>query len=291
MFVVAGVSGNTGKVVAEALLAEKLPVRVIVRSAEKGAPWKARGAEVAVAALDDVAALTKARDGARGAYLLLPPDMASSDARTENARRAEGYRKAIDASGVAHVVFLSSIGAQHASGTGPIGSLHDAEATLSRSTAALTFLRAAYFMENWGSSLYGLAKGELPTFLTDGRAIPMVATRDIGTTAAKLLVEGAKDARARSVVELAGPKDLSPGDVAAALGRVSGKAVKVAFGPEEYIVPALTGAGMNAHWAGLFREMIHGINAGVVDFGRGTARAVRGTTDIEAVLRAIVPAT
>src|SRR5437016_5265158 len=72
MYVVAGVSGNTGKVVAETLLSQKKPVRVIVRDAAKGAAWKARGAEVAVAELDDVPALTKALAGAEGAYLLLP---------------------------------------------------------------------------------------------------------------------------------------------------------------------------------------------------------------------------
>ena len=51
MYVVAGVSGNTGSVVADTLLAQKLPVRVVVRDEAKGAPWKAKGAEVAIADL------------------------------------------------------------------------------------------------------------------------------------------------------------------------------------------------------------------------------------------------
>ena len=49
---------------------------------------------------------------------------------------------------------------------------------------APTFLRAAYFMENWGASLYALAQSTLPTFLEADRAFPMVATRDIGIVAA-----------------------------------------------------------------------------------------------------------
>src|SRR5262245_15999011 len=73
MYVIAGVTGNTGSVAALTLLAAKQPVRVIVRDAAKGEPWKARGAEVAVASLDDRAALTRALTGATGAYLLLPP--------------------------------------------------------------------------------------------------------------------------------------------------------------------------------------------------------------------------
>ena len=73
MIVVLGATGHTGSVVAETVLERKQPVRVVVRSADKGAVWAAKGAEVAVASLDDQAALTKALRGASGAYLLIPP--------------------------------------------------------------------------------------------------------------------------------------------------------------------------------------------------------------------------
>src|SRR6202042_1249838 len=98
--------------------------------------------------------------------------------------------------------------------TGPVAALHDVETALAKSRADVTFLRAAYFMENWGSSLYALAQGVLPTFLLADRAIPMVASTDIGTTAAALLIEGG---RGKRVVELGGPQEYSPRDVAAAL--------------------------------------------------------------------------
>lgn len=284
MFVIAGVSGNTGKVVAETLLAQGQKVRVVVREAGKGEAWAKRGAEVAVAPLDDAEALAAALKGAQGAYLLLPPRFESTSVRADNARRTQGYARAIEASGVKHVVLLSSVGAQHPAGTGPILTTHDAEAALSKTRADVTFLRAAYFMENWAGSLYALAEGALPTFLLADRPIPMVATQDIGTTAARLLVEGG---RGKRVVELAGPKEYSPRDVAAALGRVVGKALTVQQGPEEAIVGALMGAGMNAEWAGLFREMIVGVNSGHVAWEPGQAR-VRGGTEIDAVLAKLV---
>ena len=66
MFVVLGATGNTGSAVVETLLSKKQPVRVIVRSVDKGAGWKAKGADVAVASLDDVPALAKAFEGAKG---------------------------------------------------------------------------------------------------------------------------------------------------------------------------------------------------------------------------------
>src|SRR2546428_10330715 len=43
MFVVAGVTGNTGRVVAELLLSHRHPVRVVVRDEQKTAEWRERG--------------------------------------------------------------------------------------------------------------------------------------------------------------------------------------------------------------------------------------------------------
>ena len=76
MFVVLGVTGHTGKVVAETLLARRQPVKVVVRSADQGAAWRTKGAEVALASLDDVPALTRAVQGALGLYLLIRQTMA-----------------------------------------------------------------------------------------------------------------------------------------------------------------------------------------------------------------------
>ena len=285
MYVVAGVTGNTGRVVAETLLAHQKPVRAVVRDEAKGAEWRKRGAEVVIAELDDAAALTRALKGATGAYFLLPAPYASTDARADNARRTRGIVQAIEASGVAHVVFLSAVGAQHASGTGPVAPLHDAEVALSRVKAAVTSVRAAYFMENWGASLSALAKGVLPTFLTLGRAIPMVATADSGTISAKALIEGGKG---YSVIELSGPRDYTPEDVAASLARVTGKSVTAQHVPEEAIVPTLMAAGLNHHWAELYRELTHALNDGHMAWEGGRARAMRGTTEIDTVLSKLI---
>ncbi len=285
MYVVAGASGNTGKVVAETLLAQKKPVRIIVRDASKGEPWRQRGAEVAVAELDDAAALGNAMRGATGAYLLLPPQWSSTDVRRDNARRTQTFVEAIAASGVRHVVFLSSVAAQLDAGTGPILSVHDAEKALRTTAADVTFVRAAYFMENWGASLYALAQSVLPTFLTADRAISMVAARDIGTTAAKALAEGGAG---KSVIELSGPREYSPRDVAAALSRITAKTIAVEQGPEEAMIDALTGAGLSPEWARLYKEMTHGLNVGHVGWEGGTVRAARGTTEIDAVLATLV---
>jgi len=290
MFVVLGATGNTGKVVAETLLAQKKAVRVVLHDAVKSEAWKARGADVAIADVEDAAALGRALGGAEGAYVLLPPAFHSSQVRMDNDRRAKNIAAAIATAGVGHVVMLSSIGAQHPDGTGPILYIHDAEATIGGTlaaagrTRAVTFLRAAYFMENWGGSLYAVGQGVLPTFLQADRATPMIATRDIGLAAARLLAEGGSGKR---VIELAGPREYSPRDVAAALGRVIGKPIVAQQGPEEAMTAALLGAGMNAEWARLFQELTHGVNTGRVAW-EGGHPLWRGETDVDAVLASLV---
>lgn len=284
MFVVLGASGNTGKVVAETLLSQRKNVRVVVRDAAKGQAWKEAGADVSIADVEDGAALERAFRGAEGAYVLLPPNFRSTQVRVDNDRRASTIAAAIEAAGVPHVVMLSSIGAQQPHGTGPVLGLRDAEATFTRGRAAATFVRAAYFMENWSGALFAVAQGVLPTFLLADKAIPLVATRDIGTAAERLLAEGGSGKR---VVELAGPREYSPRDVAAALARVVGKPIAVQEAPEEAMAPALTGAGMNAEWARLFQELTHGLNAGIVVW-EGGHPLWRGETDVETVLSSLM---
>src|SRR5688572_22031226 len=128
MFVIAGVSGHTGSVVANTLLAAGKPVRVIVRDAAKGEPWKAKGADVAVAQLDDRASLAAALKGATGAYLLSPPfGWTETNLPAGRKRFADAIVGAVNDATPGHVVFLSSIGAQHTSGTGPIQYLQPIE--------------------------------------------------------------------------------------------------------------------------------------------------------------------
>jgi uncharacterized protein YbjT (DUF2867 family) len=286
MFVIVGVTGHTGSVVAETLLAQRRPVRVVVRDAAKGAAWKARGAEVAVAALTDADALAGAFAGAAGVYVLLPP-FGFADERPEEGRPAliAGITGALRAARPAHVVVLSSVGAQHPAGTGPIAALHALEREVAATGVPASFLRAAYFMENWAASLAGAVEGgALYNALTADRKIPQVATRDIGAAAAGLLLEPITSGT--RVVELSGPEDYSLDDVAATLSRIVGKAIPAVQVPIDGLKGALRGMGASAAVADLYGEMTGAINAGHVAFVGGEAARVRGVTSLESVLRA-----
>ncbi len=275
MFVVAGVTGNTGRVAAEALLAHQQPVRVIVRHEEKAGAWRAKGAEVALTSLDDADALARALAGARGAYVLIPPQYAAEDLLAAQRSIADAIARAAKASGIPHLVLLSSLGAQHAERTGPIRSLHYAEQVIGAAAKNITVIRAAYFLENWAPVLgEAQANGVLLSFLTPGRAIPMVATRDVGRVAAEALLDPGQGTR---IIELVGLEDWTPEDVARELADVLGRDVRVQGLPLEAVVPAFTAAGMSPGTAKLFQEMLEGLNRGHVAREEGRALLRFGT--------------
>ena len=275
MYAVLGVTGNTGSVVAEELIRRGKKVRVIVRSVEKGESWKARGADVAIASVDDPKALAAALSGAEGAYLLSPPDMSETDMTAHGRKVGDSFAEAIRISGVPHVVFLSSIGGQHETGTGPIRALHQIEERLTPLGINVTILRPTYFMENGGSSLGpAAASGVFPTFLPADLRLPQIATKDIGVFAADALENPAKGVR---ILELAGPEDYTTNEIAAIVGGILGKDVKVAEGPLDAVVPTFMSYGISEHIAGLFREMYEGlINGQVAWDGKGERH--RGVT-------------
>jgi NAD(P)H dehydrogenase (quinone) len=284
MYVIAGVTGNTGSVVATTLLSQGKPVRVIVRDAARGEPWRARGAEVAIASLEDPAALTAALRGAAGAYLLVPPRPASTRPLEENTALIASLARAVTDAKVPHVVLLSSIGAQLTAGTGPIVTVHIAERELGRTGAAVTAVRAAYFLENWGGALGALGQGILPTFLPSSVPAPMVATADIGRTAARALVEGGNG---RQVIELAGPREYSPDDIAAAVSTITGAQIRAQQAPLDAVVPTFASFGVSTPFAELFRELYAAAAAGKLAW-EGGHRSVRGTVTAEEVLRGLL---
>ncbi len=177
MYVIAGITGHTGGAAATWLLEGGHQVTGIVRSYDKGEPWKAKGAKIAATDLKDRNALRTVLSDAEGAFLLLPPQYHSEHYIEDSRRLADSMADAVAASGIPHVVLLSSVGAQYKSGTGLILALHHAEESFSHAANNLTLLRAAYFMENWAPML-GSARdsGLLPSFLPDNRKIPMIAT-------------------------------------------------------------------------------------------------------------------
>lgn len=282
MYAVAGVSGNTGRWVAETLLERGAPVRVIVRDAEKGAAWAARGAEVAVADLSDTAALAAALRGVEGLYTLVPPQLGAADPLAAGIEVGRRITAAAKEAGV-HVVLLSSVGAQRETGTGPIEILHHTEAALREAGVPATFLRAGYFFENYGMVMQPITSdGVLPSFVAADVPTPTVTVRDIGRKGAELLLEGGQGVR---VVELAGPRDITVNEIAAGFSRALGRPIQVVVQPLDAVIPTLAAMGVPTPWTKLYDGLYRGLAAGRVAW---EGQPVRGTDDIDAGVRALL---
>jgi uncharacterized protein YbjT (DUF2867 family) len=283
MFVVAGVSGHVGSVVAETLLAKGQKVKVIVRDGAKGAAWSQKGAEVAVGTLEDQAFLTGALKGASGLFTLLPTSYQSTDIYASQRATADSIAAAVAASGVPHVVILSSVGADLAEGTGPIKGLHYLENVVRATGTKLTAIRAGYFQENVGQSLAPARQmGIFPNFLSADYPVPMIATKDIGALAAESLLSPPAGSE---VVDLHGPA-YSFRQVAEKLGAALGKTLQIVEIPEAGWVPAMVQAGLSQQWAECYAEMYGGFASGKVA-PKGD-RLVQGKTTLDEVLETLV---
>src|SRR6202041_3276768 len=205
-----------GRAIAENLMAQGEQIRAIVRNPEKAAGWKDRGAEIAIADVDDPDALASAFEGTDGVFLMVPPNFAPAPGFPEIRKTLASYRAALAKAHPKKAVYLSSIGAEQTSGLGLITGSHLLEQTLSDLPIAQAFLRAGWFMENhaWDVTT-AQAEGKIFSNLYPlDRKFSLVATADIGKAGAEVLRQEWKGNR---YIEVAGPEQYSPNDIAGAL--------------------------------------------------------------------------
>jgi len=265
MIVITGATGNTGKPAAEALLAKGEKIRVLGRDASKLQPFVQKGAEAFVGTVEDPAFLRKAIQGATAAYVLIPPDMQTSDYRGHQEKIAAAYAAAIAESKVPYVVTLSSVGAELTEKSGPILGLHHLETKLNAIKGLnVLHLRPAGFMENLFMSVQPLrTMGMLPGPAPADTPEAMIAARDIGAFAAERL--HARDFSGSSYQELHGQRDVTMKEVASIVGAAIGKP-KLGYMQVPFMMlePALVQTGLPKSTVALMIEMWKSMNSGTL---------------------------
>jgi uncharacterized protein YbjT (DUF2867 family) len=249
--------------VAKNLLARGQKVRVVGRNAARLQPLAAEGAEIFIGDVTDARALTKAFQGAESAYVMLPPDPTSNDFRALQERANDAIVNAIRNAGVKNVVSLSSIGADQASGTGPVVGLYNLEQKLNQIDGAnILHLRAGYFMENTLPQVGAIRMtGNVVGPLRPDLKLGMIATRDIGAVASDALLR--LEFRGKQTRELQGQRDLDYTEVAAIIGKAIGKAdLGYTQPPNDRIKAAMVQMGMSENLVGLILEMAGALNSG-----------------------------
>ena len=286
MYAITGITGKVGGALARALLADKQPVRAVLRDDVKAAAWKAQGCEVALAEMEDAPRLATAFDGAESVFILPPSEFDPEPGFPEARRVIAALTTALAAARPARVVCLSTIGAD-----APHENLLTQRTLLEQALSALglpvTFLRPGWFMEN---ALWDVPsardEGVLRSFLQpEDKAFPVVATQDVARQAAALLREGWAGTR---VVELEGPARISPKDLARAFAQAVGHPVRVEIVPRENWEQIFRGQG--AHNPLPRMRMLDGFNQGWIEFRDHGQWAVKGTTTLESVIRQLVDA-
>jgi uncharacterized protein YbjT (DUF2867 family) len=263
MFVITGATGNIGKVIANNLLDQGEKVKVVGRSAEKLQPFADKGAEVAVGSLDDINFVKSAYSGATAVFHMTPPDYTSNNHRAYQHNLGQVAMEAITASGVSHVLNLSSIGAHLGDGMGPVSGLYDVEQLLDETEANILHLRPVFFMENFYFSI-PLIKSNNMIALTikEDIALAMIATKDIGDIATNLLL--AHDWEGIDAKELLGPKDYFFPEAASILGKAINKEINYVCVPPEQARQGMIASGISENVADLLLEMYESMNLGVL---------------------------
>jgi len=283
MYAVTGITGKVGGAVARTLLDAGLPVRAVVRDADKGKVWAERGCDVAIASITDVDGLTKALSGVDGVFLMQPPNYDPEPGFPITRDGVAAVRAAVNAARPGKLVLLSTVGA-HVEELSLLNNSKIIEEGLSTLPVPVAFVRAAWFMENAAWDVEAAKAGVVPSFLQPlDHPIPMVATADIGRTAAEVLRERWTGTR---IVELEGPRRYSANDIAAGFVAALGHPVRMDPVPRDTWEALFRSQGMKHPLPRI--RMVDGFNEGWIDFEGGAAEHRRGLTPLEVVLKGLV---
>jgi len=246
--------------------------------------WAQQGCDVSRADINDADALSQAFSGIEGVFVLLPPSFDPSHGFPESRQIIAAVRKALDAVGPPKVVCLSTIGAQ-ATQRNLLTQLQIMESELGTLSMPITFLRAAWFMEN---SSWDVAParntGIVPSFLQPlDKRFPMVATEDVGRTAAELLLHMWNGQR---LVELEGPKRITPDEIAAAFARLLGRNVRMRAVPRDTWESVFRSQGMKNPMPRV--QMLDGFNQGWIEFEGGETQSRKGSVTLDTVLGSLI---
>jgi uncharacterized protein YbjT (DUF2867 family) len=283
MYAITGITGKVGTAVARGLLSADRPVRAVVRDRGKGAAWADLGCDIAIADIADSRALTEACRGTEGVFAMLPPIFDPAPGFPEARKFIASMYTALAAAKPQRVVVLSTIGADapHPNLLNALGLLEDAMKTL---PMPVTFLRAAWFMENAALDIASARQGTIQSYLQPlDRPFPMIATDDVGRTAASLLQERGKGGR---VVELESAERVSPNALADAFAKIFARPVRAEAVPRDRWESIFRAQGMKNPTPRM--QMLDGFNAGWIDSPNRGANARKGSIGIDQAIAALI---
>jgi uncharacterized protein YbjT (DUF2867 family) len=148
----------------------------------------------------------------------------------------------------------------------------------------VVFLRAAWFMENAAWDIASARDGNIQCYLQPlDRPVPMIATDDVGRTAAALLQEHWEGGR---VVELEAAQRVSSSALADAFAKALAQPVRAEAVPRDQWESIFRAQGMKNPTPRM--QMIDGFNTGWIDFPNRGANARKGSIGIDQAIATLV---
>jgi NAD(P)H dehydrogenase (quinone) len=284
MHAITGITGKVGGALARTLLAAGQSVRAVVRDARKGQSWAENGCEVALAEMEDAAALTAAFQEADGVFILPPSEFDPAPGFPEARAVITAVKTALEAARPRKVVCLSTVGAQ-ATQPNLLTQRTLMEQALRELAIPVVFLRPAWFMENFAWDVASARdSGVIASFLQPvDKPVPMIATADIGRVAAELMQEDWHGCR---VVELEAAHRITPNEVAAGFAKILGRPVRAEAVPRETWNSLFKSQGMKDPTLRI--QMLDGFNEGWIEFERGESGSMKGKITLETALRGLI---
>ena len=279
--VVTGATGQLGRLVVESLLERGVPAPEIValgRDLSKAEDLAARGVQVRHVDYDDPATLGAALAGATRVLLV---------SASEPGRRFAQHRAVIEAAEAAGIEELVYTSAPNADTAGyAIAEDHRAtEALLADSDLSTVVLRNGWYLENYLPQLPVYLEHGVVGAAGDGRV--SAATRaDLAEAAAVVLTT---DGHAGQTYSLGGP-GFTLAELAAEVGRQSGRDVAYTDVSEAQLVEILVGAGLPAPFAALLADSDVGARRGELHLDPADLERLLGrrpTTYVEAIGEAL----
>ena len=227
MILIVGASGHLGGAVAQRLLVQGKPLRVMTRNPPKVAYLEQQGAEVVIGDLRNPLSLQVA---CQGVDQVLAAAHALNGKGDNNPHTVDdlGNRHLIDAAkaaGVKHFIFVSVRGARPQSPVAFFRIKYAIEEYLRASGLNFTILRPTAFMDLWGQmmGLSVLKQGRAIILGSGNNPINFVAADDVALLACKVL----EDPRALNrIIEMGGPENQTMNQVVGIFERLAGRQVK-----------------------------------------------------------------
>jgi NAD(P)H dehydrogenase (quinone) len=261
-FLITGASGKTGGYAAKTLLEQGHHVRALVRRTDKRSDRLATvGAEIVVADLLDLDAVSEAARGIDAVYLTYPiaPGLIEASAI---------LLQAAEENNVSAIVNMSQISARRDAVSDAARQHWIAERLLDHFSGGVTHIRPTFFAE-WLVNFFDVETGELRLPFADGRHAP-IAAEDQGRVIAALLADPRQ--HAGKIYPLYGPVEMNHHQIAEAMTRVLGRTVS-------YVPISLDEFHADLEKRGLDPHFIQHLIAVAVDYRNGIFAGADNTVE------------